>query len=80
MISITRKTIIIAVAIVASLVYWIQEETSVAHTQMFCAYGKWFVEFKEGNSVWGAMLLDDDGRPIRCSKSDTAPFRQQGII
>ena len=40
---------------------------SEAQTSTFCAYGKVFVEFEEGNKRWGTILLNDNGRPIPCT-------------
>lgn len=41
----------------------------------FCAYNRVFVEFKEGNTVWGTMLLDWEGKPIQCHEEGN-PFEE----
>lgn len=35
--------------------------------RLFCAYGRVFIEFQEGYTTWGTMMLDDQGAPIRCN-------------
>lgn len=42
-------------------------ETDVV-TSTFCAYGKVFVEFKNGKNVWGTLMLDRVGFPIPCKE------------
>lgn len=37
-------------------------------SRVFCAYGKIFVEFEDGKSKWGTIMLDDDGRPLDCKR------------
>ena len=32
----------------------------------FCAYNRAFIEFTDGKSTWGTMMLDRDGKPIPC--------------
>lgn len=39
-------------------------------TRAFCAYNKLFVEFEQRGKIWGTMLLDDNGIPIKCSEND----------
>jgi len=39
-------------------------------TQMFCAYGNLFVEFKDGDHIWGALWLDRNGRPVPCKEGE----------
>jgi hypothetical protein len=46
---------------------------SVTHAKTFCAYNKIFVEFEEGSSKWGTLLLDWNGHPIPCSEKDDEP-------
>ena len=41
--------------------------------KLFCSYDKVFVEFDDGNYKWGTMFLDDDGKPISCSKNYLQP-------
>ena len=40
------------------------------HSSTFFAYGRIFVEFKQGHSVWGALLLDGSGSPISCKENN----------
>lgn len=40
------------------------------HVKTFCAYDRVFVEFTEGNSTWGTMMLDRNGKPISCNDDD----------
>ena len=37
-------------------------------TQLFCAYGNMFVEFKDKNHTWGTLWLDRNGRPVPCKE------------
>ena len=46
---------------------------SETQSSVFCAYGKVFVEFDEGNKRWGTMLLNDNGKPIPCSEDSRTP-------
>jgi hypothetical protein len=43
------------------------------HAKTFCAYGKVFVEFRERGRVWGALMLDNGGRPIPCEEDGYSP-------
>jgi hypothetical protein len=61
----------LAFFIAASIIVAITREHSVTYTRTFCAYNRVFVEFEEGNKIWGTTMLDDKGRPIPCSESDT---------
>ena len=58
------KLLILAISII--FIEWVFEDDSY-HTSTFCAYGNVFVKFKDGNNVWGTIMLDRDGRPIKCS-------------
>jgi hypothetical protein len=64
------KLLIVAISII--FIEWVFEDDSY-HTSTFCAYGKVFVKFKDGNNVWGTIMLDQDGLPIKCKidKSNT---------
>lgn len=57
--------IIIAIVITGR---WIVNSTR-SDVRLFCSYGKVFIEFQEGSSVWGTMMLDDDGIPVRCDRN-----------
>lgn len=45
-------------------------DRNTTETKAFCAYNRVFVEFKQGNSVWGSLMLDYNGHPIPCSDLD----------
>jgi len=51
-------------AVLVSCVYVINSTRS--DVRLFCSYGRLFIEFQEGYSTWGTMMLDNDGVPIRC--------------
>jgi hypothetical protein len=78
------RTAIISVTIISgALYYWTDEETST-HTEVFCAYGKLFVTFKQDQAVWGTMLLDSRGIPIQCEdpnfkKESTLTYKKEII-
>ena len=55
--------IMIAVVVLA---VWIIDSTR-SDVRLFCSYGRLFIEFQEGSSTWGTIMLDDDGRPIKCN-------------
>jgi len=42
-----------------------------SYASTYCAYGKIFVKFSENGETWGALMLDDDGRPIKCLEKPT---------
>ena len=69
----TLKLVILALAVCCGILVWLMDLEDAPQTQArtFCAYGKLFVRFKEGNAVWGTMLLDDQGSPIQCRETDT---------
>jgi hypothetical protein len=55
-------------------------ENGVTHARTFCAYNRIFVEFEEGNKIWGTIMLDAKGKPIPCLESDTQEtVRQENI-
>ena len=57
----------ISLVISIGLVYYLEStiEPSI-ESEVFCAYNKLFVRFREGRAVWGTMILDDHGSPIPC--------------
>ena len=63
------KWLKIALGLLIGLVVllWVIPVERNVKSNMFCAYGKLFVEFDDGFNVWGAMMLDDDGSPIKCN-------------
>ena len=61
---------------------WLYDDDN-SYASTYCAYGKVFVKFREGGQVWGTLMLDNDGRPMRClenSISTTKSLRKQPII
>ena len=73
----------LVLAIIFVLIIDTQEST---HTNTFCAYGKVFVEFKNGRNTWGTLLLDRRGLPILCKEevelreqTDEQPAEHKGF-
>jgi len=65
------KRILFAVILCMGLVVYITDTSELeTHTDIFCAYDRVFVRFKEGNKVWGTILLDDSGIPVKCHEGD----------
>jgi len=62
--SVGARLLIVAISII--FIEWVFEDDSY-HTSTFCAYGKVFVKFKDGNHTWGTIMLDHDGLPIKCN-------------
>ena len=63
------KRILLALMVLVGLLIFISDTSELeTHTDVFCAYGKVFVRFKEGNKIWGTILLDDSGVPISCQE------------
>jgi len=60
----------IAVAIILLLLHGCEQ---VGHARLFCSYDKVFVEFDDGKYKWGTIFLDEDGKPISCSKMYLQP-------
>ena len=58
------KLLILAISII--FIEWVFEDDSY-YTTTFCAYGKTFVKFKDGNYIWGTIMLDQAGLPIKCN-------------
>ena len=60
---------------------WAHEDDN-SYASTYCAYGKIFVKFSENGETWGALMLDDDGRPIKCLEKsmDTISKSVQQII
>jgi hypothetical protein len=67
----TLKLVMLAFAVCCGILIWLTDlDEPQSSTRTFCVYGKLFVRFKEGNAVWGTMLLDDQGMPIQCRESN----------
>ena len=65
------KPVVLALALCFSLIVWLLETPSVdTRASTFCAYGRVFVRIKEGNTIWGTILLDDNGVPVKCKEDD----------
>jgi hypothetical protein len=62
---------VLAFFITILVIVIIKKDSSVTYARTFCAYNRLFVEFEEGNKIWGTTMLDTRGRPIPCSESDT---------
>ena len=60
--------------IVLVFVLWPFQDTFIlngdVHARRFCAYGHVYVEFEQGNKIWGTTFLDEDGKPISCTEDD----------
>lgn len=71
---------IAAVAVLAIVIWYVfsLRETDT-HTSKFCAYGKVFVEFDDGKSKWGTLMLDWEGKPIPCKETNTPAVEQRNI-
>jgi len=52
-------------AILASTILIVKSNQT--DVRLFCSYGRIFIEFQEGFTTWGTIMLDDQGAPIRCS-------------
>lgn len=42
-------------------------KSNQSDVRLFCAYDRVFIEFQDGYTTWGTIMLDDQGAPIRCS-------------
>lgn len=63
---IKRYAIVVWIIVVLGIVLLLPANRSETQTNVFCAYGKIFVEFEEGNHKWGTIFLNDNGKPIPC--------------
>ena len=43
------------------------EKDRKEQARIFCAHGRQWIEFQNGNMTWGAMMTDIDGKPIICN-------------
>lgn len=57
---------VVATLVVSSI--FTSSDGQPANARMFCAYDRIFVEFEEGKHRWGTIFLDDEGKPVPCSK------------
>lgn len=53
---------------------------TVTESKLFCAYGRIFVEFHEGHTVWGTIMLDDSGMPVLCPREEPNKIHNKGIV
>ena len=69
-----RKIFWFLAAIIVIFAVWPLQDTfnlsDDVHTRRFCAYGQVYVEFQQGNKIWGTTFLDDRGRPVGCTDDD----------
>jgi drug/metabolite transporter superfamily protein YnfA len=69
-----RSLVWFMLAAVVVLVLWpLQDTLSLTdntYTRRFCAYGSVYVEFQQGNKIWGTTFLDEHGKPVGCTDSD----------
>lgn len=66
--NIARYAVPIWLVLIFAIIALVKKPTSEpeVQTNVFCAYGKIFIEFEEGNHKWGTMMLNDNGKPIQC--------------
>jgi hypothetical protein len=43
---------------------------ATTETNLFCAYGRVFVEFEEHGKRWGTIMLDYNGKPVPCGEDN----------
>lgn len=69
-----RSLVWFMLATLVVLVLWPMQSVLVLnddiHTRRFCAYGQVYVEFQQGDKVWGTTFLDDRGRTVGCAEND----------
>jgi len=68
-----RSLVWFMLAALVVIVVWPMQDIDISsdvHTRRFCAYGQVYVEFQQGNKIWGTTFLDDNGKPVRCSEDD----------
>jgi len=64
------KLVLLSLALCFGIIIWLISTTEDTTTSTFCAYGRVFVRVKDGNTVWGTILLDDSGVPVKCKEDD----------
>jgi len=60
------KWFFITLPLLIVFLYLTATPSPIAETQIFCAYGRVFVEFNEHGKRWGTIMLDFNGHPIPC--------------
>lgn len=77
------KIALLSLTLCVGIVFWLAEDGGERQADTFCAYDRVFVEITKGNRVWGTILLDDSGAPVKC-KGDEAieqkPSSMKGLI
>ena len=68
--SLTKRILLALIICIGSVVYISDTYEVETHAELFCAYGKVFVKFKEGDRIWGTIMLDDNGAPIQCHEGN----------
>jgi hypothetical protein len=72
----TAKLLLLSFAVCIGLIVWVMDlDEPDTQASTFCAYGKVFVRFKEGNKVWGTILLDNAGSPVACQEGSVPSFK-----
>ena len=69
-----RSLVWFMLALLVVFVLWPLQDafmlTDDIHTRRFCAYGSVYVEFQQGNKIWGTTFLDERGNPVSCTDDD----------
>ena len=68
-----RYAIVVWLTVVFGIVILLPTREAELQSSVFCAYGKVFVEFEEGNKKWGTIMLNDNGKPILCTEPTGTP-------
>lgn len=54
---------------------WIVNSTR-SDVRLFCSYGRVFIEFQEGSTVWGTIMLDNAGLPVPCDENIKTKYKE----
>lgn len=69
-----KYAIVVWLGVVFGIIFLLPKPGELeTRSSVFCAYGKVFVEFEEGNKRWGTILLNDGGKPIPCDDTTKMP-------
>ena len=69
----------ISIVLLTIVFAWLGHEPD-SNIKFFCSNGRVFIEFKEGNSIWGTAWTDDNGRPMSCSEINMPKTQASSII
>jgi hypothetical protein len=64
---------ILMISIIVLIIFgldYIFPATKVYTETTFCSSGLTFIRFNEDGQYWGTILLDSNGKPIICNKSE----------